>query len=371
MAGDAGRLRAAVVLGRIADLADGRRRFVADVCIVDDSAGAEPELATNIAGPPVRRGGGILASQAADNLYWFGRYVERGEATLRVLRSILGSSIEADSGADRDAKLRRFLVELLEHWEAISEEAAKDSSLAQMCSAALVDNDLPGGVGTLIRNSQRVGLSLREPAGARFLADHPPPAGASRRRKYRGSARRGQGPARTLRHAIGADRRKHGPRRCLPLPRNRPKDRARDADLPDRPASPGLPDEAEALNLLLDLCDSQIIYRSRYLSGAVRDPVYDLVLLDPTTRSLMFQLEDILRHIAALPTLADDGMPEAPLRETLALLAPLRGLPVEQLDQPTLARIEERLLALSDTIAVRYFLPIERNDRRIAGNLLG
>ena len=53
----------------------------ADVCIVDDVAEAQPAAAV-AAAPAVRRGGGILASQAADNLYWFGRYVERAEATL-------------------------------------------------------------------------------------------------------------------------------------------------------------------------------------------------------------------------------------------------------------------------------------------------
>ena len=35
------------------------------------------------------RGGGDLPSRAADNLYWLGRYVERAEGCVRLLRGIL------------------------------------------------------------------------------------------------------------------------------------------------------------------------------------------------------------------------------------------------------------------------------------------
>ena len=31
----------------------------------------------------------MLPAKAADNLYWFGRYVERAEATVRVVRSMV------------------------------------------------------------------------------------------------------------------------------------------------------------------------------------------------------------------------------------------------------------------------------------------
>lgn len=344
----------------------------ADVCIVDDAPLPEPLGAPHlIVTPAVRRGGGILASQAADNLYWFGRYCERAEATLRILRSIMGSSIEADAGAARDAQLRRFLAQLLETWGAIAEDEI-DGSLAQICSAALAEHDLPGGVATLIRNSQRVGLSLRDRLARDFwrIASRAPPHFE-------------HGGPQAVRDAIKELLERFGTLSGL-IAENMVRDAAFSFLELGRRIERALltcrivehleqaPEESDALSLLLDLCDSQIIYRSRYLSGTMRDPVYDLVLLDQDNpRSLIFQLQELRRHITALPSLRDDGMPEAPLREIRALLAPLESLTVDMLDNAGLAQVEAQLISLSDAISTRYFLPIDRVDTPLAGSLLG
>ncbi len=349
----------------------------ADVCIVDDMAEAHPQASTTLdVAPAVRRGGGILASQAADNLYWFGRYCERAEATLRILRSILGSSIEADAGAARDAQLRRYLAQLLETWGAIDEEDI-DGSLVEICSAALAEHDLPGGVATLIRHSQRVGLNLRDRLARDFWQI------ARRAPAHADTAESDHNAPETMREAIQELLERFGTLAGL-IAENMVRDPAfRFLEMGRRIERAMLtcrivehlqqsPDEADALSLLLDLCDSQIIYRARYLSGTVRDPVYDLVLLDPDNpRSLMFQLQALHRHLAALPTLVDDGMPEAPLRAIRQVLAPLEGLTVDLLDNDTLAAVDEQLLALSDTISSRYFLPIERIDNPMTASLLG
>ena len=83
------------------------------------------------------------------------------------------------------------------------------------------------------------------------------------------------------------------PRRRLALPRHGPAHRARHQHLPLRPHS--LPAEeatAENLDVLLDLIDRQITYRSRYLVGVALAPVRDMVLLDPfNPRSVGFQIE--------------------------------------------------------------------------------
>ena len=57
-----------------------------------------------------------------------------------------------------------------------------------------------------------------------------------------------------------------------------------------------------ALDVLLELCDSQITYRQRYVMIAARAPVIDLVVLDPNNpRSVAYQFDRIEEHLAALP----------------------------------------------------------------------
>ncbi|MBC7047246.1 alpha-E domain-containing protein, partial [Salmonella enterica subsp. enterica serovar Heidelberg] len=66
------------------------------------------------------------------------------------------------------------------------------------------------------------------------------------------------------------------------------------------------------LGTLLDLADSQISYRQRYLTGIARVPVLDLVTLDPgNPRGIAYQAAAISGHLNALPVLSDDGLAEA------------------------------------------------------------
>src|SRR5262249_60508830 len=62
------------------------------------------------------------------------------------------------------------------------------------------------------------------------------------------------------------------------------------------------------LDTLLELCDSRITYRQRYVIAAARAPVIDLTLLDPSNpRSVAFQFEQVESHLAAMPHLRPDG----------------------------------------------------------------
>ena len=57
----------------------------------------------------IRRILGNLPSRAADNLFWYGRYLERAEAVLRIVRCLCGRSVELDlMGADGLEALRRL-----------------------------------------------------------------------------------------------------------------------------------------------------------------------------------------------------------------------------------------------------------------------
>jgi uncharacterized alpha-E superfamily protein len=110
-------------------------------------------------------------------------------------------------------------------------------------------------------------------------------------------------------------------------------------------------------DVLLDLIDSQITYRSRYLVGIAPYPVRDLALLDPyNPRSVAFQTARLTEHIATLPVLRQDGMLEEPNRIAINLDADLRTTSASSVTSEFVLSIERRLLALADSIAIRYFL---------------
>ena len=60
---------------------------VADVWVVSDRPVKAETLLPEESAPHMRPRHGSLPSRAADNLYWLGRYVERAEGTLRLLRA--------------------------------------------------------------------------------------------------------------------------------------------------------------------------------------------------------------------------------------------------------------------------------------------
>jgi uncharacterized alpha-E superfamily protein len=119
------------------------------------------------------------------------------------------------------------------------------------------------------------------------------------------------------------------------------------------------------LRLVLELCDSAITYRGRYLTVIQPAPVLDLVLADQgNPRGLAFQL-------AAMHTLLDELAGDAGEAERLAavaagLLAEVEALVADVLAAPDqavaaaaaparLRRIGSALAALSDHIGRRYF----------------
>ena len=111
------------------------------------------------------------------------------------------------------------------------------------------------------------------------------------------------------------------------------------------------------LDLALDLADSQITYRARYLVGLALTPVRDLILLDPfNSRSLAFQVASLEAHLEALPSLVEDGMPETPERILVVLAAEVETTAAAHLGPRRMAAFEQALLRLSVAIGDRFFL---------------
>ena len=111
------------------------------------------------------------------------------------------------------------------------------------------------------------------------------------------------------------------------------------------------------LDVLLDIIDSQITYRSRTLVGAALAPVRDLALLDPyNPRSVAFQIERIVEHIATLPVLRMDGIPEEPMRLATRLSASLTSEIADALTDDSILAIENQFVRLAEAVGRRYFL---------------
>src|SRR3954464_3367532 len=83
---------------RIADQLDARAVSMgegtraADVWVVSDKAVPATTLLPAVETVRIKRIAGVVPSRAADNLFWLGRYLERAEATLRLIRT-LGTSV--------------------------------------------------------------------------------------------------------------------------------------------------------------------------------------------------------------------------------------------------------------------------------------
>jgi uncharacterized alpha-E superfamily protein len=117
------------------------------------------------------------------------------------------------------------------------------------------------------------------------------------------------------------------------------------------------------LELLLELADSQITYRQRYVMVAARAPVIDLVMLDPNNpRSMAFQLDRIETHLSALPGRNATGR-LSPVQQIVASIATrLRTVDAAAIDDAVVIDIEQSLMKLSDAITAAYLSNNERSE---------
>jgi len=335
----------------------------ADVCILADQTPPQVTALESAGSPAIRRIAGTLPSKAADNFFWLARYLERGEMVLRMVRLLLGGRLEADSASSLDHSTLRRVANTLVAWSAVRPGALRDG-VAPLCTQALTDESMPGSVHALFGAAEAIGRGLRERLAVDFWRllsrqHNPPPEGSANlmiahvaRLLDRCSALSGLASENMVRGAgwrfLDMGRRIE---RAIHLSRL-VKAFARDDS------------SADDLNLLLDLCDSQISFRTRYLTGVALSPVRDMLLLEPgNPRSLAFQVESILAHLSNLPTLRDDGMPEEPVRVATALAARLAATSAETMSMADLDGIEAQLLDLSDLVNSRFFLKGEDAPR--------
>ncbi len=312
----------------------------------------------------VQRATGLLPSRAADNLFWVGRYVERAEATLRLIRAMINRIADADEAA---APVIAGIVALLEAWNAVPGESGA-APAAFAARAALGREDLAGSLPPLSRAARSAASAIRDrfsPDAWRAINDLATmiamplvigPAESAMIERVEAALRI----ISSLSGLAQENMTQLAGWRFLELGR-----RIERAILTSRLvrcfAQGGSPEGG--LDMLLELADSQITYRQRYVMVAARAPVIDLVVLDPNNpRSVEFQLDRIEAHLSALPGRYAAGR-LSPVQQIAAAIATrLRTVDATAIDESLIIDVEQSLMKLSDAITASYLTNNERSE---------
>jgi uncharacterized alpha-E superfamily protein len=327
-----------------------------------------------VAGPVrLRRTTGDLPSRVADNLFWLGRYVERLERAARLVRAAVLRLSRSNTMLPHETTELQALGRCLVEAGVIPAEAAKTATTNSMTEALLGSVREMGAIGRNFANVARLTEAVRD----RLTGDMYATFTQTLRTARADAAAAGRsldglmhGMVSTMRFStavagVAAENMvRGGGWLFLELGRRIERARAVAGEIAfalDQPP----PRIEVGLRLILELCDSAITYRSRYLNVLQAAPVLDLVLADQgNPRGLAFQL-------AQTHGLLDELSGEGGGRERLAAVA--AGLLVEAetmvdavLAAPdqaaAAAALPERLLEvsggiaeLSDRITRRYF----------------
>jgi uncharacterized circularly permuted ATP-grasp superfamily protein/uncharacterized alpha-E superfamily protein len=344
---------------RAISMGEGAR--TADVWVIAEAPVERVSLLANRDDAKVRRIVGHLPSRAADNLFWLGRYLERAEATLRLVRSLCTSLMDAEAAVHGAGETLTKLQELLIAWEAMDEELLGARAL-DAARPALLDPEAFGSVVTLVRRARRTAASLRERLSADFWTLLLNLENGLTDRNLRLSSE-----ADALQQVESALRVLAALSGLAQENMNRAAgwrfmDMGRRIERGINTCRFGITlahDEAttDDLDLLLDLGDSQITYRARYLVGLALTPVRDMVVLDPfNTRSVAFQVAALRGHLDALPALVEDGMMEPHIRILRGLATEVDTAMAAEVDPDLMLRFQSDLMNLSNAVSDRYFL---------------
>ena len=297
-----------------------------DETMFDDRRLRRPETAT-------------LPSRAADNLYWLGRYIERTEGAIRLLRAY--HLRRAEAGDPEDPRLRRIAKLLsglfldVEAPLAAALEPALDP--ARICAgkvrdrfsvdgwAALADltrslEAISAGLAPGDDTARTLGMLLRKITGFNGLVHE---------NMHRTSAWRFLTLGRSLERADGAA--------------------AVLGAFASGDSAPGLPEVA------LEYADSLITHQRRYRIDPTRETVVDLLALDKLNpRAILYQVITLRRIATVLPFAEVHGRVSAVLRLLMPLESELSVAEPSELDAARLKSVRTQLSEVSLALSAVY-----------------
>lgn len=323
----------------------------------------------------VDRGGAELQSRVADNLFWLGRYIERLDNDTRLLRTTVNRVAQGVVGP-REAQELRLLGRLLDQANLIPSASAlsmPDSAAFQQGLVAIASErrglfvvldaiqrltgtlrdrfsaDMTAAVGPLLGDVRQKIMSTRgnlDPLLAaldtivRFVATL---SGLAQENMTRGTGWLFLDLGRRIERAQFVLTGALGPFQQTPI------------------------DWDASMRIALELCDSTITYRWRYLGQLQPAPVLDLVVVDESNpRSFAFQMHAIASHLERLGQASGTVVPSLPasLEEDLQRVVRQfggeekswrhEGLALSML-RDVASDAEERLETLSEALTRAYF----------------
>ncbi|NOT38916.1 MAG: hypothetical protein HOP13_00315 [Alphaproteobacteria bacterium] len=329
-------------IGRTEDataIAMQRGGSVADVWVVSDKTVDTVTMLHSPAGPYRRSEPGVLPSRAADNLFWLGRYVERAEGIMRLLRAHHKRLAET---ANADTPVLACLREHLEDYDVdpsvcvpkplLSTLASAINSAAQVRDRFSIDGwmaltDLAKTANRMAKTvtpgddaARAMGVLLRKITGFSGLVHD---------NMYRSTGWRFLTIGRSLERAASM---------ASALAR------FADGDAPDG-----------ALDLAVELGDSSMTHRSRYAVATSRNTVVDLLVFDAMNpRSVIYHLTEIREQAELLSGTTRQAPLSALSRAVLQVHTELAVGTPEMFNTAALLRVRGEIAALSDVLSSEY-----------------
>jgi uncharacterized circularly permuted ATP-grasp superfamily protein/uncharacterized alpha-E superfamily protein len=311
----------------------------ADVWIVSPAPVAEVTMLPAAAAPYVRVAPGVLPSRAADNLFWLGRYVERAEEAMRVLRAYHFRLSETGDPSTELLVHTRELFELLGlDPEQNLPDALLDALAAAIRSAGHVrDRFSPDGwmaLSDLDKTARRMAATLTAGDDAAramsvLLRKVTGFSGLVHDNMYRFTGWRFLEIGRFLERAIAIS--------------------GNLAVLADPEAPEG------SLDLAVEIGDSVMSHRRRYAIATSRETVVDLLALDGMNpRSVLFQLTGLRDQVRLLPNAELNGQMSSLSRAVLRVHAALAVEEPLTLDTAAFWELRVDLGKLSELLTEAY-----------------
>jgi len=283
---------------------------------------------------------GELPSRAADNLFWLGRYAERSEGLIRILRAYHARLAEADK---REPPL-------------LADVKAYLLDLGVDCATPIPDA-LESGIARAVASAGRI-RDRFSPDGWLALNDL-----ATTIHRFRGMVTAGDDATRAmtvlLRKLAGFAGLVHENMyrfsgwRLLEIGRRLERG-IQTASIVSRLTRPEAPDGA--LEILLEIGDSVMTHRRRYNVNSGRLTALDLLILDNfNPRSVAFQVLRMKEEIGLLPAAAENGQLSPLSKAVLRLDTQLATTEPHDLSTETLDGCVAAICGISELLAQTYF----------------